>query len=552
MLAKNKEETLEILTTCGLALLLFFYLTQGKILNISYFGWMESLENLDPTNNLIGWLFFKNTALLQNPLGLNEAYGRTLGGSIVYSDSVPLLAIICKFLFKNSAQNFQYFGWWLLSCFVLQAVFATLLLRRISNDIFFRIFAATFFIFAPILTYRMVMSEYGGHYALCAHWLLLASILLYLRKEFSGILWFVLIAVASGIHFYLCFMVMLFWLTDLVQKFFEKKINLWQIFINLFASFVGLFFVLFEFGYFTVGIQNSGMGGYNVFKMNLLAPFDSNKIWSKIMPDFSQNAGEYEGFNFLGIGVIFLGVIGAISAANHRQKINLQKAVPLTLLSIFLFFFSLSNKISLGAVELTNFELPIIIRELSTIFRASGRIFWPVYYLLIFLALYLVSKNFSKNSAIFLVGFFASLQLFDSFEGFAKSRENFLKTYEKENNHITQNLVSSAWSDYATKYKKITLVPMQYLADGTHQSYMTFAHFAAINKMEINSAFLGRYNAYAMKQANWLLAKEVESGVFDKNSLYIFTSEELWKKATQKNSPKIYAKKIDGFFVIAP
>lgn len=549
MLAKNRNEALEILVACGLALLLFFYLTQGKILDVSYYGWIESF---DPANNLIGWLFFKNTPLLQNPIGLNNPYGRELGGSIVYSDSIPLLAIICKIFFKNSAQNFQYFGWWLLSCFLLQAIFATLLLRKISDEIFFRIFAATFFIFAPILTNRMVMNECGGHYALCAHWLLLASILLYLREKFSGILWFILIAIASGVHFYLCFMVALVWLADLAQKFLQKKLNLWQIFANLSASVTTLFFILFEFGYFTVGIQNSGMGGYDIFKMNLLAPFDSNGIWSKILPDFSQSAGEYEGFNFLGIGVISLGATAAIAALTHRQKINLKKFLPLATLSLFLFFFSLSNKISLGSVELTNFKLPIIVNELSTIFRASGRMFWPVYYLLIFSALYLISKNFSKNSAIFLVGFFAALQLFDSTNGFAKSRKNFLKTYERENGYMARILISPEWKSYAEKYHKISLLPMQYLGDRINNPYLAFAHFAAINKMQINSAFLGRYNVYALKQANWLLLKEIESGVFDKNSLYIFVEEALWKKAAQKISDKNSVKKIDGFFVIAP
>ncbi|WP_304164113.1 DUF6311 domain-containing protein, partial [Lonsdalea britannica] len=67
------------------------------------------LSILDPTNvsylldgdaaqHLIGWDFFRHTSLLQWPIGNNKAYGMELNNSIVYTDSIPLFAILFKIL----------------------------------------------------------------------------------------------------------------------------------------------------------------------------------------------------------------------------------------------------------------------------------------------------------------------------------------------------------------------------------------------------------------------------------------------------------------------
>ena len=64
------------------------------------------LPVLDPTNiawlseddlaaHFMGWQFYRNGPFT-NPIGLNPLYGLEISNSIVYSDSIPLLAIIFK------------------------------------------------------------------------------------------------------------------------------------------------------------------------------------------------------------------------------------------------------------------------------------------------------------------------------------------------------------------------------------------------------------------------------------------------------------------------
>ena len=51
----------------------------------------------DATQHYLGWIFFRNGPW-SIPLGLNPSYGFDINNSIVYTDSIPLLAIPFKAL----------------------------------------------------------------------------------------------------------------------------------------------------------------------------------------------------------------------------------------------------------------------------------------------------------------------------------------------------------------------------------------------------------------------------------------------------------------------
>ena len=65
----------------------------------------------DTALHQLGWHFFKND-VWRFPLGSNPNYGDELGSSIVYTDSIPILALFFK-LFKGFLpDSFQYFSIW--------------------------------------------------------------------------------------------------------------------------------------------------------------------------------------------------------------------------------------------------------------------------------------------------------------------------------------------------------------------------------------------------------------------------------------------------------
>ncbi|HTA75907.1 MAG TPA: DUF6311 domain-containing protein, partial [bacterium] len=67
-----------------------------KILNPTYADW---LFTGDSAQHYLGWEFFRNESW-KNPLGLISSYGIPDGSSVVYTDSIPLLAIFFK-IFKS-------------------------------------------------------------------------------------------------------------------------------------------------------------------------------------------------------------------------------------------------------------------------------------------------------------------------------------------------------------------------------------------------------------------------------------------------------------------
>ena len=106
----------------------------------------------DATQHYLGWLFYRNGPWSW-PLGLNLDYGIDLHNSIVFTDSIPLLAIPFKALSAVLPNSFQYFGLWALTCFVLQAWFAWKLISLFSQDSWLCSLCTALFIFSvPLLS----------------------------------------------------------------------------------------------------------------------------------------------------------------------------------------------------------------------------------------------------------------------------------------------------------------------------------------------------------------------------------------------------------------
>lgn len=162
---------------------------------------------------------FRNTPILQWPLGLNEPYGMEVSSSIVFTDSIPLLAIIFKFVSFALPDTFQYTGIWILLCCILQGVFSYDLINRNTHDKPYSLVASALFCLAPIMLFRMM-----GHFALSAHFLIIASLILYSMKN-ANKRWVLLIAISSAIHFYITGMIFSVFVAYLATAIIKKKNN---------------------------------------------------------------------------------------------------------------------------------------------------------------------------------------------------------------------------------------------------------------------------------------------------------------------------------------
>ncbi len=109
----------------------------------------------DPAQHWLGWQFFRYSPLLQWPLGANPNWGMDIGSSIVFTDSIPLLAFIFKPLNALLPDTFQYCGLWILICFLLQSLFAWKLLSLFTQDKWLPLIGSVFFTLAPVFLFRL-------------------------------------------------------------------------------------------------------------------------------------------------------------------------------------------------------------------------------------------------------------------------------------------------------------------------------------------------------------------------------------------------------------
>jgi hypothetical protein len=163
-------------------------------LNFQNIGW---LSKGDALFNYIGWEIYRYGPWT-NPVGLNPNYGLEFSSSIVYSDSIPIFAIFFKIFSGLLGEPFQYFGLWLLLCFVLQAMFGYKIAALLSPNKWLKLFIAAIFLFMPVMLFRA-----NVHLALTGHFVLLWAIYLNLNRYSKSLQWAVLMSLVLGIHFYL-------------------------------------------------------------------------------------------------------------------------------------------------------------------------------------------------------------------------------------------------------------------------------------------------------------------------------------------------------------
>jgi hypothetical protein len=119
-MASKKTGHLEWLLVPALwGLGVFYMFTGGSILNPSFTSWIWRMGPY-PQTGWLGWQFFRQTPLWQWPLGSLPNYGAGLDSSLLFTDPIPLMALIFKPFSPWLPAEFQYFGLWVLICCPLQ------------------------------------------------------------------------------------------------------------------------------------------------------------------------------------------------------------------------------------------------------------------------------------------------------------------------------------------------------------------------------------------------------------------------------------------------
>ena len=527
-----------------------FWLIVGlPILNPKFTSW---IFGSDPLKDFMGWAFYRHGPWTI-PFGLNPNYGLDISSSILYSDSIPLLAMIFKVASPLLPATFQYLGIWTLLCFLLQAWFGFKLTSLITSSTLARIAGCLLFLFVPPFFERI-----GLHAALVGQFLILCALYLSLSRTKtaqSTAAWTILICITALVHMYLLAMVLPIWLANILDRIFYRRfIQIQATLGSALITLICLLTSLWLVGLFSVDMSTStiNMGDFGFFRMNLLSVFDPSGYdiydWSYLftLPSVRAN-GNQEGANYLGLGIIFLIPFGLIGLANSKvQFFNHVKSHAFLLAAVLvLALFSLSNNIGVGSF---NYTLPLSSGALqyANLLRASGRFFWPLFYLIIFVTLFIVLRAYRPWIAFCLILLASIIQVVDTSAGWLNIKPSLVASNPK----ISQQLQNPFWREAWRHYQKIELSPV--INNVRQPDWEILALYAYEHKMATNSILVARISGTQVERANekWLL--KAKSNQLDKNTIYILDEKNANLLLQTADLNRDLLARIDGMNVFAP
>lgn len=537
--------------TIGIAT--FGALTNWKILNPLFVRW---LYWGDPSAGYLGWQFFRKTALLQFPIGASPNYGVGFASSIMYTDSVPLIAIPLKYISFLLPTNFQYFGLWILGGFVLQAWFAWKILARFSKSLTLNLFGVFLITNAPIFVYRLV-HDGSGHIGFIGQFLLLWAINNYLEPKSTQRNWLKLICLTPLISLGLIPMVMSLYVFWLIKNCISDATSTSKKLLIAATKLIGSVFLMLGVMWVcgALMVSDPSDSGFGIYRTSLTSLFDPKAVnsfsFSKLLPDIGSIPGTQEGFAFLGTSVIGIVLISCIVIFKIRHPLISNTYAPLVLGSAALGVFSLSNRISISQREIFTYPIPEPIMQLIGPFRSSGRFIWPIVYLIMIYGLIYLSLIIKKSAfwGFGLLILLLSTQLYESATIYSHTRMRFAES------EFTAQLVSSKWDQIAQNYDHLIVVPPL----NNDPSWFELSLLANKWDMTTNATYLGRIDLKKFESAATSAQINLETFQFDSRTMYVITNYPLnpmnqiiLEKYGPTSLGHTKAFSLDGLTVIAP
>lgn len=522
--------------------LLFFLVFDPRLLDPSYFRWLLWLP--DPATQFLGWHFFR----LENwhlPPGAATNYGMDMGSSIVFTDSIPLAALLFKLARAALPDNFQYFGWWMLACYVLQASFAWLLSGTATRLVVPRLAITAMFVLSPLLPDRAI-----GHYALMAHWLVLAALYLYLRapERFATALWCLLICGAALIHAYLLYLVLAVAFADAARRrWIDHTATTRDTLRSALVIGAALLATMWLAGYFTIPTKafSGGIEYYGRYAANLNSLW--NPLWgSRFLPAQPVIAGsELEGYNYLGFGLLAMAPLALFAFWRSGSGRNARRCLPLAVVVVLLWAIALSNQVAWGDRVLFTVPLPRFLLDLIAMVRASGRLLWVGYYALLLAVPAIIVRNFAPPVATAIVLLGLALQIADLSPRYVALQTYFRQHFIVEPALAADRMSSRFWSGAALHYRSILFVPSLPVPP----DFALIGLFAADHGMQINVGSFARFDSRRVAEATTARKQALAAGRLDPASLYVLRPEQ---QVALRAGHDDAIGTVDGFLVLAP
>ena len=572
----------------------FIYATGGRIIDPTNRDW---LMLGDSAQHYLGWAFFRDTPLLQWPIGANPKLGLDFASSIVFTDSIPLAAFVFKPLNVVLPETFQYLGVWIWMCFVLQAYFGVRLLARRVADRSLCGLGAALIVLAPVLSYRLVHQGYG-HIALVSHFVILAALDLYLDERGSVRKWAILICCALLIQAYFVPMVIAIWIASMVSRRLAIRDTARQVAIVLGS--LGIVAVVSGFaslgGRLFVGDSSVTPEDFPYrFRWQPMALIDSatdfSTGWSHVMADQLELFGDVEGFTYLGSGfllvvlpavvlsilrkrsgivsardvVVVLGIVAAcallvpsrifstgiavmlfvVVAVIAGRSIRERRHRALLVAALLLGVYSMTMRPGVGRRTFFEYDLVPVLEQFTQTFRTHARSSWVLYYVVLLALVVLVATRLPRRLAIGVLALAVVVSVVDSNPAMSQVRHRFTSQPVWVN-----QLDDPMWEEVVQGRDAIITYPP--LNNDLEGRWIHIEDFVQRRGMATNAGYFSRWSIDTYVRVNQRLHDELRAGEFDPKSLYVIFDPDMWAFLSSDPTRFAFIGDIDGYLVVAP
>lgn len=482
---------ISLVLSCALGVAYAFLVAGPRVLNPLDVSWLIE----DPATAYLGWGFFRQETHLALPLGWSGMIGYPLGEPIAYFDSMPMIATIGWLARGLLPSDFQYLGIYFALCCVLQFYFGCAISRRLCRgSIVAGALGGCLFLTASAFTWRAL-----GHFALASHWLLLAAleqlILASARPSRRQVVWQAAISfIAGGTNPYIAVMTLLIFSGAYLRTVRCQPRSLAFSCVAFGILVAAALLALALFGFIRSGdVSQYAGGGYGIYSMNLLAPIDPESYGALVLKAQAIGAGQYEGYNYLGLGLILLGIVAVARRPQELCALLSRDAAPVRIIFIVSLLLALSLQAKAGTFTIWNLSVPYPIIAGLAALRASGRLFWPAYYLLFIGTIALAARSFSSRALPVALG----IAVVVNFVDLAPLRGSISRQWTSTS--VASMPAAAAWHDLGLTQQHLIVHPAWQCSSedtpGGAAGYIIFGRLALEQHMTINSFYAARYSA---------------------------------------------------------
>lgn len=504
----------------------------------------EWLMHGDYGLHFLGWHLYRRGPWTF-PIGGTPLLIWPVGSSIGLTDSIPILAFLFKPLDAVLPPAFQFIGLWLVLSVALQGLFGALLMRLATPRVSLQLLGATLLILSPPLIYRI------NHAALTAHWVVLASLWLLLRPDANEIswrragAWALLCAVTAAIQPYLLFMVLILMAAAHARQVLAAPRRLLVAAAHAALAAGASVLALWQSGSLMVraeeGLEVGGFGEWSTNLLSFIMPTEGPTLFSPGLFAYHHKE-QYEGYAYLGAGILLLSAIVVVARLVSIRSLRLTPRswhhLPLALALLFLTAMALGPRITAGGETLFTYDRswwgPL------DIFRTSGRMVWPIYYVTVIGILFAVSRfRYPRAAALLSVALLAQAVDLAGMVGYVRDVRAF---------GFRDPLVNRFWSVVPASYDGFALVPSNLCAKEGYLDFLPFALRAGDVRIGVNGGITARFDVRKARAYCDAFNGQLRSGIDDDRALYIVRPD-LVPAIAASAAGRVACTAIDGYGV---